>query len=174
MKSRVSDQVSEEDWKCFVQRTGYAKEGRRQQRQEEEEVLEFVRAAFGRPLHVEEDVGLGLDHRLLVRLRHRAVVEVEPAAFVRGVGGVVAGADPGGQRQTGGVRWGGRPPPVPASRTGTRKRRVTRESWPPTWRFLGCGTTPGEGFWELSSKNIWRPTMLDPWFPTWIAQMFLD
>lgn len=64
-----------------------------------EEVSKFIGSQFGLPVHVEEDVGLGFDHRLLVGQRHGAVVEVEPAPFVSRVGSVVAGADSENKRQ---------------------------------------------------------------------------
>lgn len=57
------------------------------------EVLKFIGSWSGLPVHVEEDVGFGFDHRLLVGQRHSAVVEMEPAPFVSRVGCVVAGAD---------------------------------------------------------------------------------
>lgn len=55
---------------------------------------------LGRPLHVEEDVGLGLHHSVFVRGRHRAVVEVEPAPLVRGVGSVVSRPDAKNKQET--------------------------------------------------------------------------
>lgn len=43
--------------------------------------------------HVEEDVGLGLYHSLLVGQSYSTVVEMEPTAFVRCVCGVMSRAD---------------------------------------------------------------------------------
>lgn len=57
------------------------------------EVLKFLCPGLGLALHVEQDVGLGLAHGLLVRQGHSAVVEVEPAALVRRVRRVVTGAN---------------------------------------------------------------------------------
>lgn len=57
------------------------------------EVLKFLCARLGLPLHVEEDVGLGLAHGLLVGQGYSTVIEVEPAALVRRVRRVMAWAN---------------------------------------------------------------------------------
>lgn len=57
------------------------------------EVLKFLCSRLGLALHVEEDVGLGLTHSLLVGQGYSTVIEVEPAALVRCVCRVVAGAN---------------------------------------------------------------------------------
>lgn len=49
----------------------------------EREVLKFgVRCGFGVAFYIEQDVSLGLHHRLLVGERDRAVVEMVPAPLV--------------------------------------------------------------------------------------------
>lgn len=57
------------------------------------EVLKFLCSRLGLALHVEEDVGLGLAHGLLVSQGYSTVVEVEPAALVRCIRCVVAGTN---------------------------------------------------------------------------------
>lgn len=57
------------------------------------EVLKFLCPGLGLALHVEEDVGLGLAHGLLVSQGYSTVIEVEPAALVRCVRRVVAGTN---------------------------------------------------------------------------------
>lgn len=57
------------------------------------EVLKFLCSRLGLALHIEEDVGLGLAHGLLVRQGHSAVVEVEPTALVCRVRRVVTRAN---------------------------------------------------------------------------------
>lgn len=61
------------------------------------EVSEFVRSGFGLALHIEEDVGLRLPHGVLIGQCHSAVIEVEPAAFVNGIGSIMSRANPRGR-----------------------------------------------------------------------------
>jgi len=56
------------------------------------EVLKFIWSGFGLPFHVEEDVGLGLYHSLLVGQSYSTVVEMEPTAFMSCVCGVMSRA----------------------------------------------------------------------------------
>lgn len=57
------------------------------------EVLKFLCSRLGLALHVEEDVGLGLAHGLLVSQGYSTVIEVEPAALMRRIRCVVAGTN---------------------------------------------------------------------------------
>lgn len=59
------------------------------------EALKFLGSRLSLAVHIEEDVGLGFRDCLLVRQRHRAVVEMEPAPFVSRVCRVMPRTDPG-------------------------------------------------------------------------------
>lgn len=63
------------------------------------EVLKFLCSRLGLALHVEEDVGLGLSHGLLVSQGYSTVIEVEPAALVHRIRCVVARANAVGQAE---------------------------------------------------------------------------
>lgn len=54
------------------------------------EVLKFLCSRLGLALHIEEDVGFGLTHSLLISQCYGTVIEVEPAALVRCIRCVVA------------------------------------------------------------------------------------
>lgn len=58
------------------------------------EALKFLGSRLRLLVNVEEDVGLGFQDGLLIRQRHRAVVEMEPVPFVSRIRRVMPRTDP--------------------------------------------------------------------------------